>query len=415
MSNDQPSPTRRLNAERALIAYQAMQGHFYADDGSSLYRERPRAEAGRAYAHLWPFTQALWATLDLERVSSSLPPDFDAEGATRDRLAGLERYWDARARPPAYLSGVRSRWRPRADKYYDDNAWIGLALLAHHRQSGDESSRRRAEELFAFALSGWDADQRHPYPGGVFWVQQGAGMGRLDHSRNTVSNAPNAELGLLLELAGNAALAGQQASIGAASIAVQDSSIESRDSSTGARDSSTGARDSSIGARDLYAWVNSTLDASAGTGEARTGLFYDHVKQNGQIEQTLWSYNQGSMIGANALLHRLAGGSDSSYLGLAEAIARRALAYYQGRYFEQPEPFNAIFFRNLLLLFGASRDEALRQAILETISSYAEEAWQTRRSGEDLFPASGPALLKHGAMVQIFGMLARDPADYEDL
>jgi hypothetical protein len=421
MSNDQQPPTPRLNGERALIAYEAMQSYFYAGDGSSLYRERAGARAGRSYAHLWPYTQALWATLDLAGLSSSELPDFDPEGATRERLVALERYWDARADPPAYLSGVPSRWKRRADKYYDDNAWIGLALVAHHRQSGDESSLRRAEELFAFALSGWDSDQRHSCPGGVYWVQQGIGMGRADHSRNTVSNAPNAELGLQLqELTGNRAFAGRQPT-GNATLAGQEA--------TG--NPAFAGQEGVIGAWDMYAWVNRTLDASADTVAAGTGLFYDHLKANGQIERTFWSYNQGTMIGANVLLHRLAGdadprlagdagsilvgGSDSSYLGRAEAIARKALAHYRDRYFEQPEPFNAIFFRNLLALSAATDDLSLRQSILETISTYADEAWQTTRSEEDLFPASGPTLLKHGAMVQIFAMLARDPASYEEL
>ena len=223
-------------------------------------------------------------------------------------------------------------------------------------------------------------------------------MGRVDHSRNTVSNAPNAELGLLLhELTRDPAFAGRE---------LTDPALADQSGAPGAGES--------IGARDMYAWVMSTLDASVGTGDAGSGLFYDHVKANGQIERTFWTYNQGTMIGANVLLHRLAV-NGSSYLGLAEGIARNALAHYEGRYFEQPEPFNAIFFRNLLLLSAASADEALRQRILETISTYAEEAWRTRQSGEGLFPASSPELLKHGAMVQIYAMLARDPGEYEQL
>jgi Glycosyl hydrolase family 76 len=391
--------TQQLNAERTRRAYGAMQSHFLADDGSSLCFETARAQKPRTrrrlwrfllaedtgtYATLWPFTRALAATLDLAGVDRALLPGFDSGEAVRDRLAGLEHYWDARATPPGYDSAPLQPYGRGGDKYHDDNAWVGLALAQDLRMRGAASSLERAAELFSFILSGWDEDQRHPCPGGVFWVQQGIGVGRSDHARNTVSTAPSAQLGFHLhELTGSASFDGQHGR---------------------------------VGARDMYEWVNRALDESEGTTAPCTGLYFDKIRDlSGNIDGTRWTYNQGAMIGANVLLHRLCGGADTKYIDRAEAIARKSLAYFEGAYFRQPEPFNAIFFRNLLLLHAASGDAALRRSIVQTISAYADEAWETRREENDLFPKGAPMLVKHAAMIQIFAVLAWDPAQYGKL
>ena len=372
---------RRKSARRALAAYHAMQAHFYANDGTSLYHEAPRGRSGNAYAALWPFTRALAATLDLEGVAPALRPGFNSYRAMIDRLAGLDHYWDPHGKPAAYDSGVTPPRGRGGDKYYDDNAWVALALVQHDRLRKVESSRKRAEELFTFALTGWDSDPSHPSPGGLFWVKQGAGLGLTDHTRHTISNAPNAELGLHLhELTGSPAFDGD-------------------------------ARH--VGARNMYDWVNRALDESCATVEPATGLYFDSLQLNGKIDRTVWSYNQGVMIGANVLLHRLNG--DAQHLGRAEAIARKSMTHFEGKYFAQPEQFNAIFFRNLLLLHRATATIALKQSIVDVISAYAEEAWQRHRDSNDLFPKGAPRLLKHAAMIQIYAVLAWDPAEYHKL
>lgn len=376
-----PTSLQRENAERALATYDAMQAHFYANDGTSLYYEAPRGEGAKAYSALWPFTRALAATLDLEGIAPALLPGFNSYNAMVDRLAGLSRYWDADGNPAAYDSGVVPPHGHGGDKYYDDNAWVGLALVQHDRLRDVVSSRKRAEELFTFALTGWDADRSHPSPGGLFWVKQGAGRGLTDHTRHTISNAPNAELGFHLhELTGSAAFDGDG---------------------------------QHIGARSMYDWVNGALEESSATVEPATGLYFDSLDLDGKIGRTVWTYNQGVMIGANVLQHRLTG--EAQYLIRAEALARKAMTHFEGKYSAQPQQFNAILFRNLLLLQEATAQAALKQGIIEVISAYAEEAWQTQRDSNGLFPKGAPALIKHAAMIQVFAVLAWDPANYHKL
>ena len=231
----------------------------------------------------------------------------------RAHLAALERYLDPQQRPVAYRSDpVGTRWG--GDRYYDDNAWIGLGLIQLERLRPGTAGLDRARELFAFACQGWDQRTGVPAPGGVFWVEQGRGVGRRNHDRNTVSSAPNAQLGLHLALLG-------------------------------------AAGDPEIAAAErMIAWVHGSLTAEGGA------LFRDKIRGDGSIDRALWSYNQGSMAGAELLRHRL--GRDGA-LARAQAIARAVLAWPPERLRSQPPAFNAILLRNLLGVAGAGGDSAL--------------------------------------------------------
>ena len=369
------------HAARAVRAYAAMRREFLRRDG--LYRRDGRPRLPGAAAHLWPTARALAGAVDLLGLRRDLLVGFDAESAVNAHLTALERYWDDGSGLPAYASDVIGS-RFGGDLYYDDNAWVGLALVQLERLRPDHGHAQRAAALFRFAAAGWDTRRDVPSPGGVFWVQQDRGAGATNHDRNTVSNAPNAQLGLhLTEL-----------------------SPDQSDAPRYAR------------AQDMYAWVNVTLDAGGDAGAPATGLFFDKVRGDGTVDRTLWTYNQGSMVGANVLLARRAGsdarGVGGVFLHRAEAIAARALRHYAGAYEDQPPAFNAILFRNLLQLHAATADGRLRERILATMRAYAEMAWTARRDRHDRFrfARGGPTLLDQSAMVQIYALLAWDPEDY---
>jgi hypothetical protein len=358
-----------------------MQSRFCTSEG--LYRRDGLVHRPGSAAHLWPFARALVATLDLAGIREDLLEGFDADMAVADRLETLERYWDPDGDAPGYSSDIVGT-RVGGDRYYDDNAWVGLALVQLERMRPGAGRLDRAGDVFRFAVAGWDRRLEVPSPGGVFWVEQGRGVGARNHDRNTVSNASNAELGLhLAEL-------------------------------TGAPVSAPG----SIGAEEMYAWVNTTLDASRDSGSTATGLFWDKLCGDDTLDETVWSYNQGSMVGANVLFGRLAGGVRSDYVVRAEAIARKALRHFAGGGYErQPAAFNAIFFRNLLLLHAATGDTALRSQIVGAMRAYTDRAWSKRRDGYDCFHFSrgGVTLLDQSAMVQLLALLAWDPGEYRKL
>jgi hypothetical protein len=141
-----------------------------------------------------------------------------------------------------------------------------------------------------------------------------------------------------------------------------------------------------------------------------TGMYYDHLDDSGAVQTSLWSYNQGTMIGAGVLLYQVTG--NSAYLQQAEQTASASMSYYgsDGNLYHQPDVFNAIFFRNLFALakFDHNRSYARMAA------AYADTAWLQDRQSTGLFtdpdPSGGESLENQTApMVEIYALLAQRP------
>ncbi|HVJ97420.1 MAG TPA: glycoside hydrolase family 76 protein [Acidimicrobiia bacterium] len=170
---------------------------------------------------VWPYGQVLEAAIAT-----------DAKADVEMLLAGLAPYWDG----VAYRSDIRG-----GDRFYDDNAWLGLAFVRLGRFED-------AARIFRYATTGWDAQR-----GGVYWTE-----GR-NRDRNTVSTAPNAQLAMHLH-------------------------------------ARTGHDAYRQWAQRMHDWVDTTLRDPA------DGLYWDHIDDAGVIERTKWSYNQGCMAGLKATL-----------------------------------------------------------------------------------------------------------------
>lgn len=346
------TPNKRHNTERAQAAYEALQQYFYEAE-RKLYGETYPHKGGNRYSYVWPFASAMQATVALARI-----PEVGERYAqdVQDRLDGLAAYWNGSKSPPGYDSYVRPPLGGGGDLFYDDNEWLAIELIKAYRLTGNEEALERAKELFALFVHGWDADESHPCSGGVFWTQA-----PWSQDRNTVSNAPAAEVGLYLYEMTN------------------DSYYLDW-------------------AKKMYDWVNGCLLAP-------NGLYWDHIKLSGEINKTHWTYNQGTMIGASVLLYRATG--DQAYLDRAAGIAEAALNYYgKSRIYAQPIVFNSIFFENLLLLDDARPNPKYRKYIQD----YADEIWTTIRdpqTGLLVFDADrSTELLEQSAFAAIYANLA---------
>lgn len=239
-------------------------------------------------------------------------------------------------------------------RYFDDNAWVALALL----QAG---WIEHARALFPFLAAG--TDRR----GGVLWVEGSS-------SRNTCSTGPAAQVAARLHL-----LTGDERYLDYAD-------------------------------RQLR-WLDSTL-------RSPDHLYWDHVDGQGRIEQTIWSYNQGTPLGAHVLLHRITG--DRAYLDRARYTADAALDRFaeEDRWWVHPPAFNAIFFRNLLTLqdlAGTPRD-------LDVLDRYLERAWEEGRDPRTGFFTAGGIgsydgrpTIDQAALVQLFALRAWPPARWVDI
>jgi hypothetical protein len=337
------------DAARAQLAYSAMQSTFAAS-GTHLYHGAVPFSPKHPYSQVWPFSQALAATIAMSAIPG-IGSRYRAD--VTDRLAGLDRYWDSSASPPGYDPVTPATSAADRAKYYDDNEWIALELLKLHRLTGDATALRRASSLFDLVVDGWDDDASHACAGGVFWTQS-----KGSHTRNAVSTAPAAQIGLELRLL-------------------------------------TGSTSAEQWARRMDAWVERCLRGT-------DGLYADNIDDDGARDEARWSYNQGMMVGADVLLYRLTG--QRSYLMHAGTIADRALAALTAdRDFHEPVFFASIFFENLLQLeavTGGTRYRAAAQA-------YADRAW-ARQDGHGLFRfnTGSHTLLEQAAMVRLYAELA---------
>ena len=394
-----PMTLQQLEASRAVATYDARQQYFYAaniypGDTSSLYAEN-YPQSGNRYSFLWPFSRTLAGTITLSGIPAALVGGASYHPDMIDRLTGLSRYWDGTSTGPGYDSYPPAPYGGGGDKYYDDQAWVGLAAAENYAMTGDPTSLADAKNVFNFVYPGGWASGASFEPGGEYWVQQGVGLGLTNHDRTTTSAAPNAEIALLLE------------NFDPANAATYDA-----------------------GASAMYGWVNHYLynvttnptdpyGPNPNSTPTKPALMFDKVTGGNPIDPTLYTYNQGTMIAANVREYQKTG--NPAYLSDAEAIANTALSTFpEAYYISHSAAFNAIFFRGLLVLYSAISDTNLQSDIIRTIQTYADDAWNNHRAPNGLFSfasssGTGYQLLDQGAMLQIYAMLAWNPSDYGKL
>lgn len=366
----QGAATQASGVERAARTLAMTRKWLGRDDGTGLYRERIPARSGdHAVADEWPFSQVHIGVLDLASVPGGVGERYLP--LLEQHRAAQMRYWIDRSTTglPGFASRVGPPLGPGGDLFYDDNAWVGLAAMQHWLFHRDEASLDLAKSIFTLIRAAWDRDPAHPSPGGLFWAQQ---PGNFD--RNTVSNMPSAQLALRLYEATR-------------DRAYLDEALR------------------------YYEWTNRTL-------QRPDGLYLDHLDLKGEIDRRIFTYNQGVPVGVNVLLYKATG--EQRYLAEARRVAEASYDHFitQGRIDRHSMPFNAIYFKNLLLLEAVTGGTRYRDAMRD----YAARMWRDRRDPmTGLFVRSGwsqgesIALIDQGAMTQIFAVLAWDPADHPRL
>jgi hypothetical protein len=359
-SKKRRKPALHGNVARALLAYQAMQKRYYLQ-GSGLYDGEP-------FSYLWPFSQAMTATISLANV-----PQLKAIVGRElpARMVGLQAYLDTNnsgagegtytSNLPAFDGTVAPPVGPGGPKYYDDNDWVGIELVRFYKLTGNHSALGSAEGIMAFEMAGWQASPELGCPGGIPFSNQ------LENSqRNTVTTAPAAELAVqLYRITHNVAY-------------LQFAEM-------------------------AYEWVRHCLLLPS-------GLYGDHVDRKGVLEPFVWSYNQGSMIGAGTLLYQATG--NSGFLYQARQTAKAALAYFTPQRLGEEIPFfPAVYFRNLMYLDSVTHDPPGKKIA----QAYVDYAWQNLRLSDNVFVAGSPAsaqLLVQSAITQIYGLLCSPPSTY---
>lgn len=350
-----PSAGADENAQRARHAYDALCHRLY-DRPTRGFRRAP-GRKGNSPEGLWPYANAWAATCAITEV------DEGWEGDLEDRLAGLLAYHSdpeaalGSSGPLSFEPHVTPPFGLGGDPFYDDNGWVALALLHHARITGGSTLYELAERVFGFVASGWSQDPELSHPGGVRWAVPASKV-----TRNACSTAPAIEVAALLFQ-------------------------HSRDSLK---------LDWAVRA---YRWMRDTL---RGPDE----LYADRIEPDGIVHRQKWSYNQGAMIGAGALLHAATG--EQQYLKDAQRTASASLGWLgsSGVVDTQRPPLFSIYLRNLLLLPGLtpSSDE------IGVARSYAESWWNgPARRSDGLFQRGDDLVNPTAGMVMIYSLLAGSP------
>ncbi len=360
-------PALNLYARRALAAYEAMQQNFYVAS-AGLYKGEPE------YSFLWPFSQALAASVSVAHIpgqqpkleaglnalgtslqvyaSSSTPPG-EATGAST--ATTLHSYDDVTA-PPIGPGGA---------SFYDDNEWVGIELARMYELNHDPTALSGAEQIMQFVMAGWQTTgaegQLLPCPGGVPFSNA-----KNNTQRNTITDGPAAELGVQLYRITHEARYLQFAEM-------------------------------------AYGWVRECLLEAS-------GLYADHIGLDGVVNHSLWSYTQGVMVGAGTLLWQVT--HTGAYLSEARATAKAAYAYFDyGKLSSENPFFAAVYFRNQIYLDSITHEAPGTLSARE----YAYWAWLRHRLTDNLFAYGSPPtaeLLGQAALTQIYALLAIPPRTY---
>jgi Glycosyl hydrolase family 76 len=357
-------PKLPVNVERAQLAFAAMQKTYYIP-GSGLY-------SGEPFSFLWPFSQAFAATVSMANIPS-VKSSFAHE--VKVRLVGLRSYLDTNnsGAPEGTFTSTLAGFDgtvgppagPGGTKYYDDNEWIGIELMRVYEQTHEAAVLGTAEGIMAFVMAGWKTagpeGQQIACPGGIPFSNAAE-----NRERNTVTDGPAAELALQLYTATQNPQYLQFAEM-------------------------------------AYVWVRTCLTQP-------NGLYGDHIYPNGAIDQTEWSYNQGTMIGAGVLLYQATG--NSAYLYQARQTAKAAIAYFTAERLGSEIPFfPSVYFRNMLYLDSVTNDPPGRKLV----QGYVNYAWEHLRLSDGVFVAGSPAtaqLLVQAAIVQDYALLSSTPSTY---
>ncbi len=339
--------------EKALYMYDKVY-ELYNVPGTEFFLERyPAQPEDKAVSYLWPFSGMFSAVNALGAIID--PEDYQKK---LDRImAGLEKYYDSLREPPAYQAYPFDFGGD--DRFYDDNQWLGLDFLEAYHLTKDEKYLEKAKMMFDFSISGWSDE----LGGGIYWCEQ-----KLD-TKNTCSNGPAAVLALKLY-----------------EVTKEESYLE--------------------WGKKIYEWTRSNLqDPSC--------VYWDHLRTDGGIDRTTYTYNTGTMLHSAVLLYKVTG--EQEYLLEAERVAKASLDHFAPvrsdgkRFFPKENPwFTGVLFRGYICLYEVNKDPTYIDAVIENI----DYAWENARdanglisrdwSGESKEDANVKWLLDEACLVELY-------------
>lgn len=333
---------------------------FNVQNKVTYLADSEQASSHNLYAYLWPYSGSLTATVSL----------YDATHKKKYRvmldkkvIPGLELYCDSSRSPIAYASYIKTA---TADRFYDDNIWIGIDFTDMYMLSQNKDYLAKALVIWNFIQSGNTKD----LGGGIYWCEQ------KKESKHACSNAPASVYALKLFEATN------------------DSAFFYK-------------------GLELYNWTIKHLQ------DTTDYLIFDNINRNGNVDKAKYSYNSGQMINAAAQLYKLTG--QTEYLKQAQQIAKSAYNRFftENKNAEIPARilkrgdiwFTGVLLRGFIELYKEDRNDTY----LKIFKQNLDYAWLHMRAENGLFNSdwtgkttdSSKWLLSQFAMVEMYARMSQ--------
>ncbi|MCS7034270.1 MAG: glycoside hydrolase family 76 protein [Phycisphaerae bacterium] len=279
---------------------------------SGLYSQTLQASQPVGIAPCWASAVQLSALAAAAQVDSFWRPRLEGF------ILAMDEYFTAHHRVGGYAVQPGAE---KPDRYYDDNAWMALALLEAHWLTRNPEHLRRAEEAIAFVLSG----EAEPLGGGIWWHEQ------TRRTRNACSTAPAIVACLRLH-------------------------------------QTTGRADYLAAAERLDRWINRNL-------RDRSGLYLDRIDSEGRVESARFAQNTATMILANCEFFDIT--RDPRRLDQARALASAAVRQWIDPHtgaIREESPAAALLAESLLQLYRRDGEPRWQQIALSAIAFVRDRA-----------------------------------------
>lgn len=169
---------------------------------------------------------------------------------------------------------------PWWNEFVDDMEWITLAQLRMYETTQREEYFLKAKQMYNdWIWSTWGPEKEEPWKGGITWKTD------VSKSKNACSNGP------------------------AAIIAARIYTMYDEIVNPGEKPKESYLRE----AKKIYAWLRDNLY------DAETGKVGDNMNAQGKVSPAVYTYNQGTFIGAACELYKITG--DKQYLAEAARAA----------------------------------------------------------------------------------------------
>lgn len=241
--------------------------HYPAGGQDSLTYMQGNAVREKEVSYLWPLSGMFTAT-NVFLTNKSLHKRYLPFLHRLD--TAYQMYRDTVRKPTGYQAyPVKLE---KSDRYYDDNGLVGIDYAEAYLATKDKQYMDKSKEVFRFIISGWDTTSG----GGVPWLE-----GHHDQ-KPACSNGMATLTALKLYEA------------------TRDTFYLNR-----------GVK--------FYRWMHDHLRDSS-------GVFWNDIKPDMEVNYTQWTYNSGSMLEASVLLYSFT--NNKWYLTEARQIAQATFQHF---------------------------------------------------------------------------------------